>query len=294
MALLSVIIINHGTADVTLKCLEHVFASKVVDLEVILINNTPEDKLSYPRVKIINNPKRLGFGANNNKGMSVAKGDKILLLNSDAFVFPDTLAKCYAQNYDILGCKLLNEDLTIQPSWGYFPTLRRIFQFQIFIDNFPVIRKFADSIHVRDLSRFQSTQKVDWVMGAFVMFRSEVWEKTKGFDENFYMFGEEVEFLYRASKLKFQTWYYPEAKCVHLHGASTGLKNMFIGEMKGYLYWFKKYNSPLEQFLLKLILLFGCAIRIPAWAVWGKWDIVRAYINVLPQLTSEIFGWSRE
>jgi GT2 family glycosyltransferase len=121
-------------------------------------------------------------------------------------------------------------------------------------------------------------------MGAFIMLKREVYEKTGGFDENFHMFGEEVEFQYRASKLGFQTWYYPDAKCVHLHGVSTGLAYQFLGEMKGYLYWFKKYNSPLEQFLLKLILLFGCAIRIPAWAVWRKWSLVKSYAQILPQL----------
>ena len=285
--MLSVIIINHNTSKVTLKCLDHLFLSKDIDFEVILVNNTPQDKIAYPKVKIVNNKKPLGFGANNNIGMKLAKGDKILLLNSDSFVYPDTLAKCYAQDVDILGCQLLNEDLSIQPSWGYFPTLRRITQFQLFLDNLPLIRKFADSVHVRDLSRFTKEQKVDWVMGAFLMFKKDVYEKTGGFDENFHMFGEEVEFQFRAAQQKFATWYFPQAKCIHLHGASTGLAYQFLGEMKGYLYWFKKYNSPTEQLLLKIILLLGCLIRIPAWAVWGKWSRVKSYVQILPQLIKE-------
>jgi len=286
--MLSIIVINHNTGEITRKCLDHVFASKNVEFEVILINNTPEDKLSYPKVKIINNKRPLGFGANNNQGMKVARGDKILLLNSDAFVYPDTLAKCYAQNYGVLGCQLLNTDGSIQPSWGYFPTLRRILQFQIFVDNFPGICKFADSVHVRDLSRFQKIQKVDWVMGAYVMIKREVYEKTGGFDENFHMYGEEIEWMYRIAKAGFSTYYWPLAKCVHLVGQSTKSKtNMFLGEMRGYLYWFNKYNSRFDQFLLKLILLFGCLIRIPAWAVWGKWDLVKAYSQILPLLLKE-------
>ena len=60
--MLSVIIINHNTPEITLKCLDHVFKSKNIDFEVILINNTPENKINYPKVKIINNKKRLGFG----------------------------------------------------------------------------------------------------------------------------------------------------------------------------------------------------------------------------------------
>ncbi len=286
--MLSVIIINHNTLEITKKCVSRVQASKNIKFEIILINNTPEDKFDFRDVKIINNKKPLGFGANNNQGMKIAKGDKFLLLNSDAYVYEDTLAKCYAQDFDVLGCQLLNEDLSIQPSWGFFPTLRRIFQFQIFIDNFPVIRKYADSVHIRDLSRFTKIQKVDWVMGAFVMLKREVYEKTCGFDENFYMYGEEVELQFRSSKLGFQTWYYPDAKSIHLARQSNTLSSSFLGEMRGYLYWFKKYNSSFEQFLLKLVLLFGCAIRIPAWAVWGKWELVRSYIQVLPLLFKEL------
>ncbi len=291
--MLSVIIINHNTSEITRKCIDCVLASKNIDLEVILINNTPKDKIINSKIQIINNKEILGFGENNNIGMKMAKGDKILLLNSDAFVKPDTLSKCYAQDFDVLGCQLLNEDLSIQPSWGYFPTLRRIFQFQVFIDNLPVIRKFADSIHIRDLSRLASTQKVDWVMGAFVMLKREVYEKTKGFDENLHMYGEETEWMYRIHKAGFDTYYFPETNCVHIARQSNTLVSSFLGEMKGYIYWFKKYNSPFEQFLLKLILLFGCAIRIPAWAVWGKWDLVKAYFQILPILASETFGKTR-
>lgn len=288
--MLSVIVINHNTSEITRKCLDHIFKSKGIDFEVILINNTPEDGFSYsnPKVRTVNNKVRLGFATNNNVGMKIAKGDKILLLNSDAFVYPDTLAKCYAQDFDILGCQLLNQDLSVQNSWGYYPTLRRIFQFMIFVDNFPMINRYIDTIHVRNKERFKKTKQVDWIMGAFVMLKREVFEKTHGFDENFFMYGEEVEFLYRAHKLGFRSWYFPEAKCVHIQGATLkSLKLMFIGEMNGYIYWFKKYNSKFEQILLRLILILGCLIRIPAWAVWGKWNLVKAYMEVLPQLLNK-------
>lgn len=283
--MLSVIVINHNTPEITRKCLDHVLKSINIDLEVILINNTPNDRFENSKIKIVNNKNPLGFSANNNIAMKMARGDKILLLNSDAFVYPDTLAKCYAQDFDILGCQLLNQNLSVQPSWGYFPTLRRIFQFQIFVDNFPIINRYIDTIHIRNKERFKKTKQVDWIMGAFVMLKREVFEKTNGFDENFFMYGEEVEFQYRAHKLGFRSWYFPQAQCVHLQGASIkSLSKMFIGEMEGYIYWFKKYNSKPEQVILRLILIFGCLIRIPAWAVWGKWDLVKAYVEVLPQL----------
>ncbi len=299
MALLSVIIINHGTADVTLKCLKHLYQSRGIEFETILINNTPEDKLSYPKVKIINNPKRLGFGANNNKGMKVAQGDKILLLNSDCFVQPDTLAmlnaQCTMHKWDVAGCRLTTAEGKTLPSIGYFPTLRRVAQMMLFVDNLPVVRKFIDTIHVRDVSRLAKPQEVDWVQGAFIMLTREVYKKVGGFDEKFHMYGEEVEWQFRIKKAGFDIWYYPQTSAVHLERMSVKSPGpSFIGEMKGYLYYFKLHRPRWEQISLPWILLFGCLIRIPAWAVWGKWDIVRAYTNVLPQLTFEIFGRTRE
>ncbi len=262
-----------------------------MEFEVILINNTPEDNLKYPKVKIINNPERLGFGANNNQGMKIAHGDKILLLNSDCFVQPDTLAKCYSLPYDVVGCRLTTAKDATLPSTGYFPTLRRVAQMMAFVDNLPVVRKFIDTIHIRDVSRLEKPQEVDWVQGAFVMLSRQVYKKVGGFDENFHMYGEEIEWQYRIKKAGFSVWYYPQTSAVHLERMSVKSQGpAFIGEMKGYLYYFKLHRPKWEQMLLPWVLLFGCAIRIPAWAVWRKWDLVRAYVNVLPQLVSAISG----
>ena len=268
--MLSIIVINHNTVEITRKCLDHIFASKNIEFEVILINNTPTDGFSYPKIKIINNAAPLGFGANNNQGLKIAKGDKILLLNSDAFVYPDTLAECYAQNYDVLGCQLLNRDLSIQPSWGYFPTLRRILQLMIFVDNFPLVRRCIDSIHVRDINRYHKIREVDWVMGSFVMLKRKVFEKVGGFDENFHMYGEELEWMYRIRRAGYKVYYYPEAKCEHIQGASTGTAaKMFAGEMRGYLYWFAKYNLIWQLPLLKIILVAGTLYKALAWSMLG-------------------------
>ena len=292
--MISVIIINHNTPEVTLKCLEHLHRSQDVEFETIVINNTPEDKLFYPKVKIFNNPKRLGFGANNNKGMKVATGDRILLLNSDCFVNPDTLSILNTQysilNWDVVGCRLTDEHGKTRPSSGYFPTLRRIILLMSFIDNMPMVRRFVDSIHVRDLSRYENGHEVDWVQGAFVFLKREVYDKTGGFDENFHMYGEEIEWQYRIKKAGFKVFYFPKVSAVHLERMSVkSYAGAFIGEMKGYLYWFKKYQPDWQQRMLAVVLFGGCIIRIPAWSVWGKWDLVRAYVQILPTLLSEIF-----
>lgn len=271
----------------------HLYKSTRIEFETIVINNTPQDgfsqrgKKKFPQIKLIDNPKPLGFGANNNQGMRQARGDKILILNSDCYVFPDTLAKCYQLPYEVVGCQLVGATGAVLPSTGYFPTLRRVTQMMLFVDNMPIVRKFIDTIHIRDVSRLTKTQAVDWVQGAFILLKREVYQKVGGFDENFQMYGEEVEWQYRIKQAGYQIWYYPASRAVHLERMSVkSLDPSFIGEMQGYRYYFKKHRPIWEQKLLPAVLVFGCAIRIPAWAVWGRWDLVKAYLKILPKVVS--------
>lgn len=268
--MLSVIILSYNTKEITLECLGRLYKSEEVKFETIVIDNNSSDgsaeaiAKNFSQVRLFINKENRGFAVANNQGMTMAKGDKILLLNSDAYVFSDTLAKCYAHSADVLGCKLLNRDLSIQASWGYFPSLRRVFLLMTFIDNFPIIRKFIDSIHVRDMSRYDREQKVDWVTGAFVMLKKEVFEKVGGIDEKYFMYGEEMEWMYRIKKAGFEVVYSPIAKAMHLKGVSTKSNaQMLASEMKGYVYWFSKHNSQPEKMVLKCFLILGCLVRIP-------------------------------
>lgn len=198
--------------------------------------------------------------------MKVTRGDKILLLNSDCLVQPETLAACYATDFDVVGCKLTNAQRKTTQSTGYFPTLRRVTQLMLFVDNLPVIRKFIDTIHIRDTSRMDHIQEVDWVQGAFVMLKRKVYEKVGGFDENFHMYGEEVEWQYRIKKAGFKIWYFAEVQAIHLERQtvkSLGTAYALAGEMKGYVYFFKLHRPKWEQEFLPWILRLGCLIRIP-------------------------------
>ena len=250
-----------------------------MELETILINNTSEGRVSYPKIKIINNKNPLGFGANNNQAMKVAKGDKILLLNSDCLVQPDTLAACNATNFDVVGCRLTDANGKTIQSTGYFPTLRRVTQLMLFIDNFPVIRKFIDTIHIRDTSRLSKTHRIDWIQGAFMMLKKEVYRKVGGFDENFHMYGEEVEWQYRIKKAGFKIWYFADAQAVHLERQTVKFLSpayALIGEMKGYVYFFKLHRPKWEQVVLPWILRLGSLIRIPLQKDYV--EVLRAFV----------------
>ncbi len=272
--MLSVIVISYNTKETTLKCLESLGNSTFTDFEIVVVDNASTDgsaaaiKEKYPKIQLIQNSENVGFSKANNQAMKVAKGSMFVLLNSDAFVFFDTLQimehmLSHRPDVDIAGCQLLNKDGTIQPSWGFFPTLRRIGQMMFFIDNLPIIRDSIDSIHIRSDKRFWYQKKVDWVTGAFLMLKREVFEKSQGFDENFFMYGEEIEWLYRCKKLGFKTWYIPEACCVHLLGASSANRSpAIVGEMKGWIYWFGKHNKPWQVKTVAILAIIGSWLRV--------------------------------
>lgn len=277
--MVSVIILSYNTKDITLRCLKHLLASQGIDLEVIVVDNASSDRSAdsiskkFPNIKLVRNITNMGFAVANNQQMEMSKGEVFLLLNSDCFVQPNTIIECVKRldMYDVIGCKLLNSDGTIQSSWGYFPSLWRIFLLMTFVDNFPILRKFVHSIHVRDTSRYINSQRVDWVTGAYTLLKKEVFNKVGGIDEKYFMYGEEMEWMYRISKAGYKIGYVADAVATHLGGASTKSDaTRLASAFKGYLYWFSKHNPSWQLPVLKFILLVGCAYKALAWWVLGK------------------------
>ncbi len=294
--MLSVIILSFNTLDKTRKCLECLYRSTFGEFETIVVDNASTDgslemiQKDFPQVQLIKNSDNVGFALGNNQGMRNAKGDLLLLLNSDAYVFEDTIQLFYEyfiahQDVDIAGCQLLNTDGTIQSSWGYFPTLRRIFQMMFFLDNLPLIREYIDSIHIRSTQRYYSPKRADWVTGAFLFLRKSVFLTTEGFDGKFFMYGEEIEWLYRCKKAKYQIWYLPIAQCIHaLGGSSSDRSPAVIGEINGWKYWFEKHNPGWHKPFLLFAILLGCSLRMIL-----KPQQRNYYKQALFQVTSDLF-----
>ncbi len=279
--MLTVIIVSFNTREITLTCLEKLYQSNKTDFETILVDNASTDGSAdkaaeiFPQVKIIRNRTNVGFAKANNQAMKIASGDMFLLLNSDCFVNPDTIGiiinKCKNPGYDVLGCKLLDDDGSVQQSWGYFPSLRRIILMMFFIDNLPGIRDMIDSIHVRSLKRYDKLTEVDWVTGAFMMLKKRVFDRVGGLDEKFFMYGEEIEWQYRIKNQGFKIWFDPEASATHLCGASSPTRSpAVIGEIKGWKYWFSKYHQGWQEPALKTVVSIGCLLRMVLKPKWSK------------------------
>jgi len=270
---LSIVVVNYNTRKITRQCIESVLkslrtynAKQQLSFEIILIDNasTKDDSVTYlrtyankhKRIVFVANPTNIGFGPANNQGVKMARGTYILLLNSDTIILKDALQRLmsfYRKNENtkhFVGAKLLNRDMTPQPSAAPFYTL-------------PVV---CGALFLRGdywgLTRSspKTTRQVGWVSGACIMTRKDYFEKVGGFDETIFMYMEEVDLLYRARLMGLTTYFYPKAKIVHLGFASSeGRTSPILQVYRGFLFFYKKHYSKSSLFFLRFLLRLKAA-----------------------------------
>jgi len=232
---LSVIIVNRNTCDVLRACLrslEPPLASG--DVEVIVVDNGSADgspqmvAAEFPAVTLIALPENRGFAVANNIGMRAARGRYFLILNSDTEILADALERIcdyLDANPDVgaLGPQLLNTDRTLQYSCRRFPSFRTALfhRYSIMTKLFPRNR-FSSQYLMTDVGH-DHTMDVDWVSGAALVVRREVFEQSGGFDEGFFMYAEDVDWCYRIKQAGWRIVYLPEAQILHHIGKSTRL-----------------------------------------------------------------------
>lgn len=276
---LTIVIVNYNTKGLLEQCLNSlkknekrlVFDDKAIDAgneelipaEIIIVDNASQDgsldylkKLKksnkFPNLSLILNKKNVGFGQANNQAMSKAKGEYIFLLNSDTIIKESAISQLlfWLSNhpeFQLAGCKLLNADSTTQPSAGYFPTVKKVFE-MIFFDRMKG--------QMQSMYSPKETQEVDWVMGAAMMVRKYVYQETRGFDPKIFMYMEEVEWCYRINKLGYKIAFYPFAKIYHLgRGSSKGNRtDPIINIYRGIIYFYKKHHSLAKLAIIRIIL----------------------------------------
>lgn len=297
---LSVIILSYNTKDVTLKCLERLKES--VDyfgkpVEIIVIENGTdgtdgEIKKRYPWIKLIEPGENLGFAKGNNLGIKESNRNSryYLFLNSDALIKNDTLKKAceFIENHsncDALGCSLRLENGRFQPSGGFLPTPFSTSTWILGIDLLPVINHFLKPFHQKNINFFKSDRKIGWVMGAFLFMKREVVEKTNGFDENFFMYTEEVEWCKRINDADFIIWYTPSFEITHLDKTSSKndpekFRKISQKEILGVIYFLKKYY-PNQVFWVLPIIKLGLMVRVIAFFLLGNNKRRLTYLETL-------------
>lgn len=290
---LSVIILSFNTKDITDECLRRLqvagnrlqkIGSK---LEVIVLDNASSDgsvemiENRHSSFKLIKSKNNTGYSGGNNIGLKKSTKPYILLLNSDAFIEEDTLVKAleYFQNHpycDVLGGKLVYENGTLQPSAGNLPTpLNTIFWIL-------GIGQIANPFHPKNPQFFSKDREVGWVMGAFFMFKRTVYENVGGFDEDIFMYMDEVDICKRISNAHFKVCFTPSLVITHLQKASSKdfPEKALTNELKGIKVYFKKHYSG-SYLLVRLFLILGLILRIIAFSFLGKTKRARAYVEGL-------------
>jgi len=256
---LSIIIVNFNTKTLLKKCLSSIFReTKGISFEVIVIDNGSTDgsieeikktKLKIENLSLIENKENLGFAKANNQGIRKAKGEYILLLNSDTEIVDNALQKMIGfartkPNLGVVGPRLLNEDGSFQPSTAPFFALFQVFLWLLTGDRFL-------------FSSPAETCQVDWVMGSALLASRPAIKKAKLLDEKFFMYMEEVEWCYRIKKAGFENWFYPEAEIYHLvrgsspEGKQKAIWWIYQGLVLFYQKHFASWQTPVLKFLLR-------------------------------------------
>lgn len=251
--------------------------------EIIVVDNASADKIGnqtkrdFPEVKIIRREVNGGFGENNNMGMKIAQGRYVLLLNDDTKIIQKNIFKEMIAWMDenprvgLTSCALVNPDgVTVQGSGGYFPTLLRVFAWMTFIDDIPGVDKLMKPYHplhpaspfYKNEGYYQKSQEQDWVTGAFFLMRKEAMDAAGLFDEDFFLYVEEVELAYRFHKAGWKSWYLPKWKIVHYGQMTNGSEKATIFEMQNLKLYYRKHYPKWQLPVLTLLLKFGAFLRI--------------------------------
>ncbi|MBR4803833.1 MAG: glycosyltransferase [Bacteroidales bacterium] len=294
---LSIVIVNYNVKFFLEQCLNSVFeALQGIDSEVWVVDNNSVDgsvamlKEKFPQVRLIANKENVGFSKANNQALRQINGDCVLLLNPDTLVESDTFAKCLAfmdEHPDCggLGVKMINgEGEYLRESKRGFPTPKVAFyKISGLIKLFPHSPKYAH-YYLGHLDPDQ-TAEIEILSGAFLMTRKEVLDKIGLLDENFFMYGEDIDFSYRIIKAGYKNYYLPTTRIIHYKGESTKKGSL------NYVYTF--YNSMAiftqKHFKDSSARIFTLGIKMAIWARASLSFLKRLISNVLVPLLDFLF-----
>ncbi len=283
----SIIIVNYASKEDTFKCIQKIkeYTSKI-SYEIIVVDNASREDIGtelvkkYPDVIFLQMSYNAGFARANNRGIEISGGRYVLLLNPDAFITANSVDRC-VQKMDAYpdivasGCQLLNLDGSKQFSGGYFERGRR------WIVEVPYWRRVAKPVFDLFIKEKQlDPDRVDWIIGAFLLVRKDPLKRVGLFDEDFFLYAEEIELCSRLKKFG-RVVIFRDVQVYHVMGGSssyafgTDCVNLWDRRERqrilSVLVWLRKqYGVP--WFLISL----SCFIfAIPFYACGNILDVLR-------------------
>lgn len=324
--MLSVIIVNYNTFTLTCNCIRSIQQTALIEYEIILVDNNssecnPQKFLeSFPGITLIVLKENVGFGRANNRAVEEAAGKYVLLLNSDTVVDVGTLNQTV--NYlesnpsvDILGCKVLFDNHTVQTTvvkdeqeYNFLPALRYLIKRNTFFVETRLAllnrkAKNASAQNVKAVAAEQETKtrestiqfnyyngaRIGSLVGVFLLLKRSVYLESKGFDPDFFMYYEEIEWFVKRLR-KYNIVYYPHASILHFHSSSDVHKKMnqqfWVSQ---HLFWYKMGYPQYFLYLLfnlvdipsRWLVRFVYKRKRPSKDVPAMWKALGSILDVL-------------
>jgi hypothetical protein len=265
-------LVSYNSAAYLDPCLDSLFSCGLSrNFEVVVVDNGSTDGSCellaerFPSVRVVRSGSNLGFAGATNLGASLARGEFVLLLNCDTVVNRkslESMARFLLQNPNAgaVAGKLVNADGSFQSGFGRFPslleeTLSALGFMPAFMPGYPCHRTSSES------------RQVDWVCAASLMIRRTVFEDVGGFDETFFMYSEEVDFLYRMHLAKWPVFYLPGVETIHLGGVSQDRRRRRKMVYRGKLLFFCKHANPIKSSLFRLLLGLISLAKASVWSL---------------------------
>lgn len=289
----SIIIVNWNTSELLKKCLESIHTkTRQIRYEVIVVDNASKDgsadmvRQYFPDVRLIENHENVGFGRANNQALAYCTGEYLLLLNPDTEFTDNVLKTVIAfmrdhESVGLVGPKCIHPDGTIQVSWAQFPSLKTIFTNNVpwttALAMIPLFKKILRSEAVYTNRGFTvdkpiPAQSVDYVLGQFMLTRTDVIKRIGLFDNDVFMYEEEPDLCYRLKQNGFETWFLPDAEIIHHERQSIDqLPNALEEEMDWFLsargHFYRKHYGLLKQQLFYGLMFINSIFKMMMFSV---------------------------
>jgi GT2 family glycosyltransferase len=246
------VVVSHGNAGELERLLPALRPQ--VD-ELVVVANVPGSvPVTDLELRVIANASPLGFGANVNRGVAATRTDYVCTVNPDAVPHPGAVETLRAfldahPRAGVAGPAMLYPDGSLQPSRRRFPTVAGTFvrrtPLRLLFDPYRLQRR-----HYHLGERPDEPVPADWMLGGFLMLRRSMFDELAGFDEGFFLYGEDIDLCYRAAKAGWERWYVPAAVVEHEHQAVTDRKLLTrrtLWHWRGILRFVRKHPETLRR-----------------------------------------------
>jgi len=279
---LSIVIVSYNCRDLLAGCLRSIAgAAGALSVEVIVVDNASADDTiamlaeEFPDVIAMASEENLGFAGGTNLGMAAAAGDVLLMLNPDTRVHPGALERLVSflgerPEAGAVGPRIEGEDGRLQHTCHVFPSAWLTLIAQLGLHRLaPNTRTFG----AYDMSWWAHDQprRVDWLSGACLATRREVWERVGPLDEGYFMYSEDVDWCFRLSRAGYERWYLPGARVTHLEAGSWGgaSRERILNSHRANFRFFRRNSGRASEVLVRLLVAVGGLIRGSFWTIFG-------------------------